>query len=66
MAEETKVPLSELTLAQFQKLSPLFSKDVADVFDFEKSVERRDVAGGTSKRSVLHQVQQVKTILSTL
>ncbi|KAG0144196.1 hypothetical protein CROQUDRAFT_660264 [Cronartium quercuum f. sp. fusiforme G11] len=66
LAEESKVPLSDLTLPQFQSLSPLFSEDVVDVFDFEKSVERRDVAGGTSKRSVLQQVQQVKAVLSTL
>lgn len=61
MAEELKVPLSDLTPQQLQSVSSSFGDDVAsEVFDFEKSVERRDVFGGPAKARVLEQVQVMK------
>lgn len=64
MAEVNGVALSELTLADLQKLHSAFDADVAQVWDFEQSVERRDVAGGTSRRAVLAQVTQLRTWLA--
>jgi len=49
--------LHELPLAFWQTLSPLFDESTQDCFDFEKSVERRNVIGGTSRASVLRQLQ---------
>ncbi|CAH7667683.1 argininosuccinate lyase [Phakopsora pachyrhizi] len=63
LAEQNQVQLSELTLAQFQSLSDKFSEDVLQVFDFEASVERRDVEGGTSRRSVISQIKKVRVLL---
>ncbi|CEQ42217.1 SPOSA6832_03991 [Sporobolomyces salmonicolor] len=60
LSEETHVPLSELTLEQFQSVSPHFSEDVKDVFNFETSVERRDAKGGTSRRAVMEQIENLK------
>ncbi|KAH9821299.1 L-Aspartase-like protein [Melampsora americana] len=60
MAEQMGVPLSQLTLAQLQTICPLFTQDVADVFDYEKSVERRDVYGGTSRSAVLKQIERIR------
>jgi argininosuccinate lyase len=59
-AELQGVPLTELTLEDLCKLHSAFEEDVADVWDFEQSVERRDVAGGTSRRAVLAQVDQLR------
>lgn len=59
LAEQRKVTLADLTLKDFQSLSEHFASDVFEVFNFENSVEGKDVEGGTSKRSVLEQVAQV-------
>lgn len=60
LSEQLSVPLSALTLAQFQSVCPTFAEDVKDVFNFETSVERRDAAGGTSRRAVLKQVEELR------
>jgi argininosuccinate lyase len=64
MAETQGIPLSELNLEDLQKLHKAFAEDVAAVWDFEQSVERRDVDGGTSRRAVLAQVAQLRTWLA--
>jgi argininosuccinate lyase len=56
LAEGRGVPLSALTVADLQGLHPAFSEDVVKVWDFEQSVESRDVTGGTSRRAVLAQI----------
>ncbi|KAK4058502.1 argininosuccinate lyase [Microbotryomycetes sp. JL221] len=63
LSEQLGVGLSELTLEQFQSICPTFSDDVKDVFNFETSVERRDAAGGTSRRAVLEQIDNLKKLL---
>ena len=52
MAEMQAVPLSELTLDDLLSLHDAFEEDVADVWDFERSVERRAAIGGTSRQAV--------------
>ncbi|KAK4704670.1 argininosuccinate lyase, partial [Phenoliferia sp. Uapishka_3] len=63
LSEQSNVPLSELTLEQFQSVCPTFSEDVKDVFNFETSVERRDAAGGTSRRAVEVQIKELRAKL---
>ncbi|PWN44269.1 putative ARG4-arginosuccinate lyase [Ceraceosorus guamensis] len=55
LSEERKCKLSDLTLEDFKTLHPAFEEDVAKVWSFDESVERRDAIGGTSKRAVLEQ-----------
>jgi len=55
--------MSDLTLAQFKELSPKFDADVSEVFDFEKSVERRDAIGGTSRNMVQRQISVLRKAL---
>ena len=55
MAEDRGCPLSDLTPSDLRTIHPLFADDVAEVWDFEASAERRDTEGGASKRSVLEQ-----------
>ena len=57
LAEDRHIALSDLTLADLQTLHEKFEADVVRVWDFEESIERKDVAGGTSKSSVKAQIQ---------
>ena len=46
MAEERGIPLSQLTLQDLQSLQSAFEADVANIWNFENSVESRNVIGG--------------------
>ncbi|KAH9461474.1 hypothetical protein MJO29_008974 [Puccinia striiformis f. sp. tritici] len=59
LAEERKITLAEIPLEDYKNLSEFFEQDVHEVFNFETSVERKDVKGGTSKRAVLEQIEIV-------
>ncbi len=64
LAEQQGVKLSELTLDQLRSLHPAFGNDVDEVWNFEHSVERRDVDGGTSRRAVLAQISRLRSWLA--
>lgn len=66
LAEKNGVELAALTLADLQGLHPAFAEDVSQVWDFEESVERRDVDGGTSRRAVLAQISQLRGWLTQI
>ncbi|KAJ3335567.1 argininosuccinate lyase [Kappamyces sp. JEL0680] len=63
MAEERGIPMSSLTLQDLKTLHPLFEQDVFAVWDYEKSVEQRCSLGGTSRKTVLLQIEQIKSKL---
>ena len=56
-AERMGVALSDLPDSVFQDFSSVFPDSVQDVFDWERSVESRDIPGGTSRRAVLAQLE---------
>ncbi|NOZ30136.1 MAG: argininosuccinate lyase [Chloroflexi bacterium] len=62
-AEELGVPLSRLPLAELRAISPLFAEDVAEVWDFERSVERRRSAGGTARAAIEAQIAQARELV---
>ncbi len=62
-AEELGVPLSRLPLAELRAISPLFDEDVAEVWDFERSVERRRSAGGTARAAIEAQIAQARELV---
>lgn len=64
LAEEKECNLDQLTVADLQSLHPSFSDDVKDVWNFERSVEMRDAEGGTSRRSVLEQIEKMRQYIS--
>lgn len=66
MAEDRQVPLSSLSPADLKTLHPLFEDDVAAVWSYETSVERKDAPGGTAKSSVLHQIKRVRSLVDGL
>ncbi len=60
-AEELKLSgIDKLSLEQFQKIDKRFSKDVVEVFNFERSVEKRTAIGGTAKKAVFDQLDSIK------
>ena len=63
-AESRGLSLSELPDAVFRAASPDFPENVGEIFDWERSVEARDVHGGTSRRAVLEQIERVKSQLA--
>ncbi|WVQ97158.1 argininosuccinate lyase [Kwoniella sp. CBS 9459] len=56
LAENSKIQISDLTLEQWKELSPHFTEDVMDVFDFENSVEKRNAIGGPARKMIQRQV----------
>ncbi|KAK4223364.1 L-Aspartase-like protein [Podospora fimiseda] len=62
--EEAGVSISELSLMDLKEISPLFEEDIAQVFDFERSVEQRATYGGTSSSSVLAQIASIEELVS--
>lgn len=62
-SEERDVPLGELDYAAFSDISEAFERDVYDLFDFEASVEARDVTGGTSQSAVVEQLEKAWSIV---
>jgi argininosuccinate lyase len=64
LAETLQTGLADLSLEQYQQLSPKFSDDVfADVFDFERSIEKRNAIGGPSREMVTRQVKVLRELL---
>ena len=63
LSEQTGTPMNELTYDQLKEIDARFEQDIADAFDYEKSVELREAKGGTSKSSVLHQIETLKKVL---
>lgn len=59
-AEEQGVSISELSLEHLKEITPLFEADIKDVFDFERSVEKRTSKGGTSMACVLEQIGDIE------
>ncbi|TYZ68305.1 hypothetical protein PybrP1_012856 [[Pythium] brassicae (nom. inval.)] len=65
LAEDKRKPLNELTFEELASLHDKFERDVLGVWDFDASVERKNVAGGTSRSAVEKQIADVKAWLSS-
>lgn len=63
LAEDKGCALSDLTVTELQNIHPLFTEDVVEVWNFQRSAEMRDTEGGTSTRSVLEQVEKLREYL---
>jgi len=57
LAEQNGVSLSGLSAADLQTLHPAFGDDVAEVWNFERSVDQRSASGGSSRSAVLAQIE---------
>ncbi len=54
--------LDQLQLAELKKISPRFKQDVFDFISIPKSVQRKNVYGGTAKKRVQEQIQRLAKI----
>nr|CAH0112763.1 unnamed protein product [Daphnia galeata] len=63
MAEDQKKEISELSLQDLQTISSAFDSSVKSIWNYENSVEQYQVAGGTSRRAIQKQIDDLKTLL---
>jgi argininosuccinate lyase len=63
-AEDRGVGLADLPDEVFLGAHLAFGPEIPGVFDWERSVEARDVPGGTSRRSVEVQLEAARRLLS--
>lgn len=61
---EKSIPLDTMTLAELQRFSDMFQEDVLKVFSWESAIAHRDLAGGTGRKSVEHQIRAAKKKLN--
>ena len=60
LAAERGVSLSQLPLSALRELSEHFDEDIAQVFDYARSVARRNSYGGTAPEAVRAQIARAK------
>ena len=56
--------LNTLSLSDLRAFSPLFDKDVLDLFNWETALNGRDIPGGTGPTSIARQLKKAEQILS--
>ncbi|KFG81230.1 argininosuccinate lyase [Metarhizium anisopliae] len=62
-SEKLQVSMDKLTLEQLQAIDTRFTADIAEAFEYETSVEAKTSKGGTSRSSVLEQIQVLRAML---
>ena len=62
-AEDQGKPLTELTLSEFQSVSPLFTEDIVQVLSIECALAQRDVSGGTAPDALQEQLEAARNQL---
>jgi argininosuccinate lyase len=65
IAQDERINLSQVPLSRLRDISNLFADDVKDVFDFDKSVQRRSAPGGTAPDAVHQQIDHAKAALQS-
>jgi len=63
LAEATETPMDKLSLAQLRNIDSRFGDDVQSCLDYERAVELKDAAGGTSRSAVLEQIANLTKFL---
>uniref|UniRef100_A0A8C0IRI5 Argininosuccinate lyase n=1 Tax=Chelonoidis abingdonii TaxID=106734 RepID=A0A8C0IRI5_CHEAB len=63
LAETKGIAINQLTVEDMKSISPLFGTDVSQVWDYAHSVEQYTTPGGTSKSSVMVQIEQLRELL---
>jgi argininosuccinate lyase len=63
LSEKLEVSMDTLSLEQLQAIDPRFTADITEAFEYDASVEAKSASGGTSRSSVLEQIQIVRAML---
>ncbi len=64
LAESEEIALTDLSLTALRSMHPAFDEDVTEIWSYERSVEQRDVRGGSSRRAVQEQIDELRRWLS--
>lgn len=64
ISEEQGIPLDQLPHDVFVSVHEGFQPDVTEIFDWERSVDARGVAGGTARSAVLEQLELAGDVLA--
>ncbi len=62
---ELRLPLRDLPLAEFQAVQPDFDESVYAIFDFNRSVARKESLGGTAPQRVAEQCARWRDLLDS-
>ncbi|RUA16316.1 MAG: argininosuccinate lyase [Clostridia bacterium] len=62
-AEQRQVSLGQLSLDELRAIHPAFTADALAVWDFERSVDQRNAAGGTARAAVLAQITRARATM---
>ncbi|MBI3880664.1 MAG: argininosuccinate lyase [Verrucomicrobia bacterium] len=62
-AEKAGRPLNQVSVAEFQKISPKFGPDVRTVFDLKRAMQRRTLTGAPGTSEVKKQLARWKNLL---
>ncbi|XP_058794145.1 argininosuccinate lyase [Phymastichus coffea] len=65
-SETEKIPIEKIPLSQLQTFSPFFDENVAEIWNFENSVEQYETYGGTSFAAVQQQIDTLSVWLSQI
>lgn len=63
-SEETGIPMNKFSYQQIKAIDKRFEEEIANVFNYETSVESRTSKGVTSKATVLEQIEVLKKLLN--
>ncbi|GJN72173.1 argininosuccinate lyase [Purpureocillium lilacinum] len=63
LSEKLELSMDKLTLQQLQAIDARFTADIVEAFEYETSVEAKTSKGGTSRSSVLEQIQVLRAML---
>lgn len=63
-SKELGISMDKLSLEKPKVIDDLFTDDIIGTFNYETSVELRSAKGGTSRSSVLEQIEVIKAMLS--
>lgn len=65
LAEARGVALGDLTPEEYKKIAPEFGADVTSIFDFDRSLNSRNIPGGTGPQAVRDQLARAKEIIES-
>ncbi len=63
LSENSETSMDKLTLEQLQAIDSRFTADIVEAFEYDASVEAKSSKGGTSRSSVLEQIQVLRAML---
>ncbi|MCU0821018.1 MAG: argininosuccinate lyase [Spirochaetes bacterium] len=62
-AEKNNISFFEITVEKLKEFSPVFEEDAREILNPETSTERKESAGGTSKKEIIKQIKIINRIL---